>query len=188
MQNQPIFYSLVEFHEVPWQKNRELPVFCFSLLLACTWGIICSWKLERKQPSHTIITSHKLILLQFPIIFTHPVFTLKMNKYCWGKVKNPQNHKDANTWKLRQASSDLAAWCFRILCTHLFPLLRSYTWECGLSHRPLQTRCLGFLSPLQAPPGKKPAPIPSTCPEGGKLVGIFVCTAECLCFCFWLTS
>lgn len=40
MQNQPLFYSLIEFHEVPWQKNWKLPVFCFSLLLACTWGIM----------------------------------------------------------------------------------------------------------------------------------------------------
>lgn len=133
MQNWPPFYSLIEFHEVPWQKNWELPEFCFSLLLACTWGIIYLWKLERKQASHTIITSHKQILLQFPIIPMHPVFTLKAERYCWGRVKKPQNHKDANTWKRRLAGSGLAARCFRTLCNHLLPFLCSYPWECGLS-------------------------------------------------------
>lgn len=187
MQNQPLFYSLIEFHEVPWQKNWELPVFCFSLLLACTRGIIMFMKTRKK----TAIPHSYHISQTDPPALSHylhaPSSYIKSGQTLLRKGgKKPSKargsqHLEAKTGKFRFGSP--------VFQDAVHPPFPSAVLLClGVRCEPLQKRGLGFLSPLQTAPGKMLVPLPSTCTGGGKQMGIFVCTAVCLCFYFWLTS
>lgn len=180
MQNHPLFYKLIELYEVPWQKNWVLPVFCFSLLLACTWGIICSWKWERKEASHTTITSHKLILLQFPIIFMHPVLTLKSDRYWWGRVeKNLETtriptpgsqDRQVQVWQPGVTTFTVCANTFSHFCA---PIPGSVVWAPAKE---------GFGDPVPPPnsPGKCLSPFPVPAQEVGSWWE-FLCALQSVC-------